>query len=372
MLMLVLSYNSTNIYMNIRNILLFSILLTTYFLITTACNAEDIFKPKLGVILPLTGKASTAGEAVRNGLTMSNEAKNNYFDLIFEDNALDSTQSLNAANKLIKEDKVNALIVYASGPSNVVSPVAEAASIPMIGMSVDPKVSKDRKWVMIHWASNKNIADMLFSELKRKNLKKIAVLSTQVQGLLDLENYFLSTANNEGLEIVYSQQVLPNETDFQTQISLIRNKKPDAIFVNLYYGQAGLFANKARHLGLKSQLFSHFIFDDDNELKAANGALEGAFFANTSCGDLSFDNEYKVKFGKRAVLGGIAAYDILTIFHDAFSKANSTPTEIMDYLHNIKDFNGKIGKYSALPSNSFNVPTSIRTIKNNMILHKDQ
>ena len=351
-------------YLNLLIVCTFGFLAGLCFFYSKNLLAEEgASKPKLGIILPLTGKAATAGEAVKNGISMANAAEGGYFDLIFEDNALDGAVTVTAANKLIRDDKVSGLIVYASGPSNVAAPIAESASVPMIGMSVDPKVSKERSWVMIHWASNKNVADKLFDELERRKIHKVAVISSQVQGTLDLENYFLSTAPKRGIEIVFSQQILPTDLDFQTPITMMRSKRPEAIFVNLYYGQAGLFANKASKLGLKSQLFSHFIFDDDNELKSADGALDGAFFANTSCGDLSFEKEYRTKFGKRPVLGGIAAYDIATVFVQAIRNNPTSAKSAMDYIHSLKDFKGRIGIYSALPDNSFDVPTSLRSIK---------
>ena len=97
-------------------------------------------QPKLGLILPLSGKAAIPGETSRNAAIMANEALGRPFELVFEDNSLDSTRTIAAARKLISLDGVRGLIVYAAGPSTASAPIAEKAEIPMIGLAVDPKI----------------------------------------------------------------------------------------------------------------------------------------------------------------------------------------------------------------------------------------
>jgi ABC-type branched-subunit amino acid transport system substrate-binding protein len=298
---------------------------------------------------------------------MANSDLGTFFDIIFEDNALDGGRTVSAVNKLIQQDHVRALLVYASGPSNVAAPIAEASSIPMIGMSVDLNVSKNRNWVMIHWASVKNTVDKLFDELRARKIKRVAIVSTQSQGVLEIESYFLDNAHHRDIEVIYHEQFLPTEVDFQTPIALLRNKKPEAIFINLYYGQAGLFANKSSIAGVKTQFFGPFILDDDNEITAADGALDGAFFANTSHGDLSFERRYMAQYGKRPVLGGIGAYDATLLHAAAIKKSDGTTSSAMTELHTMSNFKGTIGVYSALTNNSFDVPTNIRRIEKGQV-----
>jgi branched-chain amino acid transport system substrate-binding protein len=337
---------------------------------TATVNAEVANqKPKIGIILPLTGKAASAGEVVKNSAILANRAHGNYCELIFEDNALDNSFTKAVTNKLLNENQVNALVVYASGPSIVASSIAEKYKVPMIGMSIDPSVSSNKNWVMIHWASSKNIVNQLLGELEKRKLRKIAIVTSQVQGIIDLEKHFFAQAEKRGFELVYKEQVLPTEIDFASIIAVLRQKQPEAIFVNLYYGQAGIFANKLRQLGSDAQLFSHFIFDDPREIETGKEALNGAFFANTSKGDLSFDQEYLSQYGVKPGVGGISAYDIISLYIAAFKNSDGTKFGVMKYLHSLKNFSGKTGTISALTNNSFDVPASIRVIKSGEVKH---
>ena len=95
----------------------------------------------------------------------------------------------------------------------------------------------------------------------------------------------------------------------------------------------------------------------------------GSFFASIAVEDLSFYNKFTSKYKKRPIPGAIAIYDILSIFAEAVTNSNKEKDVVNNYIHNIKDFKGKIGKYSALTNNTFDVPASIQWVKDGNIIH---
>jgi len=67
--------------------------------------------------------------------------------------------------------------------------------------------------------------------------------------------------------------------DFRPFINKLKTKKDlDAIFVELFFGQPGLFAKQAKELGVKLPLFNVETFEDINELKLSEGALVGHWY----------------------------------------------------------------------------------------------
>lgn len=343
-----------------------------FVLIVAVAMPTDAFcdKPKIGIIIPLTGKAAMAGETVRNSTIMANDDLGNPFELIFEDNALDNVRTVTIARSLLKTKGVRSLIVYGSGPSNAAAPLAEQAQIPMIGLSIDPNVSKSKTWVMIHWASSKHVVDQLIFELKKRGLTRVAVVTSQVQGILDLEDYFLEKAKESDFKVIFSKQVLPSETDFSTMIAKLRTSDAQAIFLNLYFGQVGTFARQSVTQGYRPQFFGQFALDNGTEISASQGTLNGAFFANTAAGDLSFDKAYTKRFGWHPTLGGISAYDVIYIFDSAFKESPHSSESINYFIHSLRDFSGKIGVYGALDSNSFDVPASIGDIVDGRVVKR--
>src|SRR5206468_1697872 len=67
-------------------------------------------------------------------------------------------------------------------------------------------------------------------------------------------NYFAETFKKMGGEIVADQSYQAGEIDFKGQLTDIRSKKPEAIFVPGYYTEVGLIARQAKQLGLKVPL----------------------------------------------------------------------------------------------------------------------
>ncbi len=86
----------------------------------------------VGAILPLTGSGSFFGEEARNGILLAQEASPDKIKFIFEDSQTDSKIAVNAAQKLIGQDKATALIAWMSGPSSAVAPLAAENKIPLI------------------------------------------------------------------------------------------------------------------------------------------------------------------------------------------------------------------------------------------------
>ena len=87
---------------------------------------------KIGVSIPLSGDVAFLGEGVRDAMLLAKEnlgyTKYNY-EIIFEDDQFNSTNTLTAVNKLISIDKVSVISSLGSNLGNVVSPIAEENKI---------------------------------------------------------------------------------------------------------------------------------------------------------------------------------------------------------------------------------------------------
>jgi ABC-type branched-subunit amino acid transport system substrate-binding protein len=89
---------------------------------------------KIGVILPITGKAAALGEASNKLMELAREDlaaayPNNHVEIIVEDGGGDAKASVAAAQKLVEVDKVNALYVALTAPTLATLPIAQKAGI---------------------------------------------------------------------------------------------------------------------------------------------------------------------------------------------------------------------------------------------------
>ncbi len=153
-----------------------------------------------------------------------------------------------------------------------------------------------------------------------------------------------------------------NELDFRTFIArtkLIPNL--DALLVNLFPGQIGLFAKQARGAGIKVPLFGFEYFEDTNEISISQGSLNGAWYATSGEPNNNFLDQYKSAFPGDPYITAANGYDAVGLFVKAFSTADGAEG-VAAYLRSVKDYKGALSKYSATGDNRFALPATLKSV----------
>jgi len=325
---------------------------------------------KVGLILPITGSAASVGTSARNAAEMSYgslpSATQKKIDMVFEDNQLSPANSVNIFQKLVSVDKVGAVVTITSGPSNAVAPLAEEKKMPLIAVAADRKIVEGRNYAVKHWVTPEEEMEVIIPEIKKRGYQKIAMIIAQHDGYVYFMNDFKERIKKEGIagRFVMEEWFNPDIRDFRSFIAKAKEKQADAIGVLLLSGQIGLFAKQTREMGLDVPLFGIDYFEDKKELEAAGGALEGQWYVCADDADQRFYQEYEQKYQSFPSLGAANMYDIIQIIGESVEKYGSDSEKLNWYLHNLKDFHGVVGTYSASGKNDFTLPAEIKVIKN--------
>src|SRR5262249_17837627 len=141
------------------------------------------------------------------------------------------------------------------------------------------------------------------------------------------------------------------DTDFSAQLTSIRSKNPEAIFIPGYYQEVGLIARQARKLGITVPLMGGDGWDSPKLTEIGGEAINGSYYSNHFCvydpspAIQKFVSEYKSRYGAFPdALAGLG-YDAAGVLIDAIKRANSTePSKIRDAIAETKDFPGISGK----------------------------
>lgn len=141
---------------------------------------------KIGGLFSVTGPASFLGEPERNTAQMVvdeiNKAggiKGRQLQLIAYDTQGDATKAVQAATRLIKEDKVVAIIgPSTTGDTMAVIPLVEKAKIPLIACAAGLKITEPVKQWVFKTAQNDSLAvASIFENLKKLKISKVAILT---------------------------------------------------------------------------------------------------------------------------------------------------------------------------------------------------
>lgn len=315
---------------------------------------------KIGVILPLTGPAQTAGEASKKTVEMAladlDSRVRGKIEVVFEDDQLDPKLTVSAAQKLIQVDQVKALITYSSAASMAASYVAERAGVPMIGLGNSSDINTGKEWVVRYVPSSPLLISALEKLILRDKYKKVAIIWNQADGPKANAEETVKVLPVLGYEIVANESVGKGETDFRTAIAKLKSAKPDVVIVYLS-PQVGVFAKQVQDLGWEVPLVGIINFESSGQIKMAEGALDNQLFVGDENAD--FLDKYFAKYNMYPATAGDNLYDAVTQLATALVKKNGSGEGVMSILR--EDFNGVSGEYKYLGDGSYDLEQVVKT-----------
>ncbi len=317
---------------------------------------------KIGEVGSMTGSEATFGTSTHNGIDLAIRQINaaggvhgRMLELISLDDQGKPEEAATAVTKLITQNGVTAILgEVASSRSLAMAPIAQTHKVPMITpSSTNPKVTEQGDFIFrVCFIDPFQGTVMAKFALETLKIKKVAILrDIKNDYSVGLANYFAETFKKGGGEIVMDQSYGAGDIDFKSQLTSIRTKTPEAIFVPGYYTEVGLIARQARELGIKAPLMGGDGWDSPKLAEIGGKAIEGSYFSNHySSEDQSpeiqtFIGKFKEAYG--VVPDGLSAmgYDAARVLADAMTRAPSLdPQAIRDAIAATKDFAGVTGK----------------------------
>lgn len=330
----------------------------------TKKNAQPSHVIKIGEYGSFTGSEATFGVSTNEGLKLAIKEKNaaggikgKKIELISYDNQGKPEEARAMVQRLITQDQVLAVIgEVASTRSLAAAPVAQQYKVPMISpSSTNPQVTEIGDYIF-RVCFIDPFQGLVMAKFARENLKKakVAILkdvkSDYSTGLSDV---FEREFKAMGGEIVGIESYASGDTDFKAQLTQIKGKKPEAIFVPGYYTEVGMIARQARQLGMKDvPLLGGDGWDSEKLWEIGGEAIKGSYFSNhyTTESDnpkvVDFIKRYREEY-KGKTPDGLAAlgYDAGQILIAAMERASElTPQAIRNEIAKTKDFVGVTGQ----------------------------
>lgn len=310
----------------------------------------------------LTGNTATFGQSTHDGVMLAFEEINNQggilgkkIKIITEDDQSKPEEAKNAVLKLIKQNGVKAVIgEVASSRSLAAAPECQRSKIPMLSpASTNPKVTEIGDYIFrtcfIDSFQGRTMAKFARNNLK---LKKIAILKDVKNDYsVGLADFFEKTFKSLGGEIISIESYSEGDIDFRAQLTAIKAKGPEAIYVPGYYTEVGLIARQTRELGLTVPLLGGDGWDSPKTLEIGGTAINGCYFTNHYAADdpsptvQNFIEKYRKKYGNTPDAMAVLGYDSAHLLFDAIKRADSDdPIKIRDALAKTKNFPAVTGE----------------------------
>lgn len=317
---------------------------------------------KIGGLAPLTGDVSVYGVAVDNGVKMAVEEINadggvlgKQIEYIVYDEKGDATEAVNAYNKLVQSDNVVAIVGdVTSKPTLAVAQQAAKDKIPLITASgTAENITQAGENIFRACFIDPFQGELMASYASKKLEKKTAAISYNIsddysKGLYEA---FEAAAGDLGIEVVQVEGYGKGTVDFKAQLTNIKSKNPDVIFLPVYYQDVALIAVQAKELGIEAQFLGADGWDgvigqvDESNMDAVNGAYFcSQYSAQSDDPNLqAFLSKYKETYGMDASQFAVLGYDAMKMLAQAISEAGSTDSAAITSAMAAIDFTGLTG-----------------------------
>jgi branched-chain amino acid transport system substrate-binding protein len=352
-------------------------------ILTDSCgpkiNPNEI---RIGEYGSLTGAQATFGTSTDNGIKLAVDEINaaggingKTLKLTAYDDQGDPAEAAVVVTKLITQDQVQVVLgEVASSLSLAAAPICQQNKIPMISpSSTNPKVTQVGDYVFrvcfIDPFQGQVMSDFAMNNLKAQTA---AILRDQKSDYsMGLADFFVKRFKEKGGTIVSDQSYVAGDVDFKSQLTNIREQKPDVIFVPGYYGEVGLIAKQARELGIKVALLGGDGWDSSKLYEIGGAALDGCYFSShyspesTDPKVQDFVKKYQAKYGEVPDALATLGYDAMGVLAAALKNAKSlSETDIRDAIAATKAYAGVTGSISLDANRDAVKPAVVLKIEN--------
>jgi len=289
-------------------------------------------------------------------------------NLLIEDSNSKPEQGKSATEKLISQDKAICILgEVASGITAQMGQASEEKGVPDIAIGATRTDLTDGHPGMFRVCytdafQGPVMAKFAYDEL---GLRNVALITDKKQPYsTGLSNSFRAYFVKLGGKIVDEQFYESGQTQFQGQLTNLKAKNPDGLFMSGYFNETGPIARQAKEAGLTAKMMGGDGWDSSQILVSGGDAILGSYFCNhyNNKEDRPEVKDFLAKWDKAfkgapGTTMGALAYDAAKVACEAVAKASDPkdPKTVTAAIEDTTDFKGVSGNIT-LKGNHGNPP----------------
>lgn len=329
-------------------------------LLATPVMAKEVVK--IAFVGPLTGGVSNMGLGGRNSADLAVRLRNENpkskysYELVAQDDECKPNVGVQVATKVAADKSVVAGVThYCSAVAMATGPVYNRFGMPaVVWGAVLPDVTYGNEFKEIHRVNGTmiNQNDVAAKFMTGLGYKKWVIIHDTTDYGKGHNKYFSEFLQKSGGSILGTFGVTADQQDFTTELTKIRELKPDVIFFGGLTPLAVRIRTQMDKLGIKAQLEGTSGIKSDAYIQGAGKELaegtlsfiEGAPWEKLP-GGLFFTGKYsQQKYGESAEAYGPFAFAAANLIMDAVEKVGPDRKKVRDVLNKTKDVDTIIGK----------------------------
>lgn len=309
---------------------------------------------RVAVAGPFTGNAAAFGEMIKRGAELSAKEINAAggingmkLTLVFGDDTGTDKEARAVATRFATDRRILAVVGHFNSACSLAGKgiYKENGIVALSPGSTNVSVCEGSDWTFRNLYRDDFQGEFIAKYIKNSltELQTVAILFDNDDYGRGLRDGFSAAAEKIEVDIVASEAYDRDNTDFKAQLTSIKAKNPDLIFISGLYGQAGLIAKQARESGITAQFFGADGVDSPDFLTIAGAAAEGTLLTTPFTFDLggeaaqqvalAFEEDYGVLPDTWAAL----TYDAMGMIVEAIEKTYNADATLAENRKAIRD-----------------------------------
>ncbi len=356
---------------------------------------------KVAVAAPFTGGNAAFGEMIRRGAELRRKEINDTggingmtLTLLFEDDAGKDSEASLVAERIANNLQILAVVGHFNSSCSLAGkPIYQRAGIVELSPgSTNVNVCEGSDWTFRNLYRDdfqgKFIAQYIDKVMTE--IQSVAVFFENDDYGRGLRDAFVDEAKKTRLNLVASEAYDRDNTDFKAQLTSIKAKNPEVIFISGLYSEAGLIVKQARETGITAQFFGADGVDSPDFLTIAGPAGEGTYLTTPFTFGPTDEKAQRMAAAFEALHGvppdtwAALTYDAVGMIADALEKTYSPEASVADNRKAIRDhlasldtpeegYTGVTGlTYFDINGDTVNKPAYVKVVKNGQFVAADQ
>jgi branched-chain amino acid transport system substrate-binding protein len=318
---------------------------------------------KIGLVASQNGDLIPWGTDCIEGVKLAIEEVNmaggfngSRFDLLVEDSASTPEGGKSATEKLVQDGVVGVLGEVSSGITQPMSQVTYANNLPHIAVGATKTTITDIGPNVFRVCYTDDFQGPVMAKFAYDGLglKSVAIMTDVKQPYSEyLSKTFKEYYTKLGGKIVAEESYESKQTTFTAQLTRVKARNPQGIFLSGYFNEVGPIVRQAATLGIKDvKYFGGDGWDSQELIESGGEAIIGGYFCNhyNDKEDRQIVKDFLAGWAKKydgrkpGTTMGALGYDAAKLMMDAIKRAGTTEKQaVIDALENTVDFPGVSG-----------------------------
>lgn len=318
---------------------------------------------KIGLMAPLTGSYASEGQDMQKLVTMQVEELNKnggihgtLVELIVEDDGSAPRSAANAANRLVSKGIKYVIGTYGSAVTEASQDIYDEAGVIQIatGSTATRLTAKGYERFFRTCPHDDDQGRVAATTLSKLGFKKIALLHDNTAYAKGLAEATKAAIKKDGIiDIIFYDALQPNERDYSTILTKLKNISPEAIMFTGYYPEAGMLLRQITEMKWSVPLIGGDGANNRDLVKIAgvDAAYGYRFISPPMPEDLdtlaakNFLASYTKKYTTTpSSIWSVVAGDAFSVLVKALQEKGDDPAAVAAYLHTLKNFEGLTGQ----------------------------